>query len=235
MGFIQGCNICKTQGDIGEIDTGNNQNNIRAKTLFEDKIKKNKEATILTNNNINRLMSQYIISANNIDVPTEIFETKPVNGFQTDLIKFKNGDTYQGYFSENNKKDGYGVYIKKNGYIYKGLWNNDQIGDYGLFIDPKGNYYKGNLVSGEANGEGEILINNKIKYVGHFDNNLPNKKGQIINLSDNSIYEGELINGKKEGKGILKFTDGTEYEGEFINDKYEGFGKLKFKNGCIYA
>ena len=52
-------------------------------------------------------------SDNNIEVPKEIFETRPVNGFQSDLIKFKNGDIYQGYFRENNKKDEYGIYIKK--------------------------------------------------------------------------------------------------------------------------
>ena len=188
MGFIQGCNICKSKGDIGEIDTVNYQNNIRAKNLFENKIKKNKEAMILSINDTNKKMSQYIKSANNIEVPNEIFETRPVNGFQTDLIKFKNGDIYQGYFRENNKKDGYGIYIKKNGYIYKGLWKNDNIGDYGIFIDPKGNYFKGNLVNGVANGEGEIFINYKIKYVGNFDNNLPNRKGQLINIFNKYIH-----------------------------------------------
>ena len=43
-------------------------------------------------------------SDNNIEVPKEIFETRPVNGFQSDLIKFKNGDIYQGYFWGKLKK-----------------------------------------------------------------------------------------------------------------------------------
>ena len=180
MGFIQGCNMCKSPGDVGEINTKNNQNNIEAKNLFETKLKKNKEISIITNNNISKIISQYNISANNIELPQEIIETRPPNGFQTELIKFKNGDTYQGYYNENNKKEGFGIYIKNNGYIYKGLWKDDQIGEYGLLIDPQGNYYKGDLVNGEANGEGEMLINNKIKYFGNFSNNLPNKKGKII-------------------------------------------------------
>ena len=124
--------------------------------------------------------------------------------------------------------------MKKNGFIYKGLWKDDKIGDYGLFIDPEGNYFKGSLIDGEANGEGEMLINHKIKYIGDFNNNLPNKKGKLFNLIDKSIYEGDLVEGKKEGKGIIKFNDGTIYEGDFINDKYEGNGKLTFKNGCVY-
>ena len=226
--------MCKSPGDVGEINAHNFQNNIQAKNLFETKIKKNKEVSIITNNNISKIISQYNISANNIELPPEIIENRPQNGFQTELIKFKNGDTYQGYYNENNKKEGFGIYIKNNGYIYKGLWKEDKIGDYGLFIDPQGNYYKGYLVNGEAEGEGEMFINNKMKYFGNFSNNLPNKKGKIINFKDNSIYEGDLVNGKKQGKGTLKFNDGTVYEGDFIDDKYEGNGKLKFKNGCIY-
>ena len=226
--------MCKSTIEVGEIDTNSFRNNIKAKTLFESKIKKNKEITIISNNNSSKLISQYNLPANNIELPKDIIESKPQNGFQTDLIKFNNGDTFLGYFNENNKKEGYGEYIKNNGFIYKGLWKDDKIGDYGLFIDPDGNYYKGNLINGEANGEGEMLINSKIKFIGNFNDNLPNKKGKLINFLDNSIYEGDLVNGKKEGKGILKFKDGTIYEGNFINDKYEGFGKLTFKNGCIY-
>ena len=226
--------MCKSPGEVGEINTNNYHINMKAKNLFETKLIKNKEISIITDNNISKIISQYNISANNIELPQEIIETKPQNGFQTEIIKFKNGDTYQGYYNENNKKEGFGIYIKNNGYIYKGLWKDDNIGDYGLFIDPKGNYYKGDLVNGEAEGEGEMLINNQIKYIGNFSKNLPNRKGKIINFTDNSIYEGDLVNGKKEGKGILKFNDGTVYEGDFIDDKYEGNGKLKFKNGCIY-
>ena len=212
--------MCKSTIEVGEIDTNSFRNNIKAKTLFESKIKKNKEITIISNNNSSKLISQYNLPANNIELPKDIIESKPQNGFQTDLIKFNNGDTFLGYFNENNKKEGYGEYIKNNGFIYKGLWKDDKIGDYGLFIDPDGNYYKGNLINGEANGEGEMLINSKIKFIGNFNDNLPNKKGKLINFLDNSIYEGDLVNGKKEGKGILKFKDGTIYEGNFINDKY---------------
>ena len=226
--------MCKSPGEVGEISTKNFQNNINAKKLFETKLKKNKEISIITNNNISNIIANFNHTAHNIELPQEILEAKPKNGFLSELIKFKNGDTYQGYFNENNKKEGFGIYIKNNGFIYKGLWKDDEMGEYGLWIDPQGNYYKGELENGEANGEGEMFINNKIKYVGNFNNNLPNKKGKIINFADNSIYEGDIVNGKKEGKGILKFSDGTEYEGDFIDDKYEGIGKLSFKNGCIY-
>ena len=48
-----------------------------------------------------------------------------------------------------------------------------------------------------------MLINGKIKFIGNFNNNIPNKTGKLINFVDNSIYEGDIVNGKKEGKGII--------------------------------
>ena len=234
MGIIQGCNLCKTPKEVGEINTNGLKDNIKAKQLFETKVKNTKDITIINNNDISKIISSMNAKANNIELPQEILLTKPEKGFRTDLIKFNNDDTYQGYFNEKNQKDGFGIYVKKNGFIYKGLWKEDKIGEYGVFISPEGDYYKGNLVNGEANGEGELMVNNKIKYVGNFSKNLPNQKGTLYNFVDNSIYEGDIVDGKKEGQGILKFNDGTVYEGSFVNDKYEGFGKLLFKNGCKY-
>jgi hypothetical protein len=40
MGFIQGCNMCKSPGEVGEIDTIKFNNDMKAKALFETKIKK---------------------------------------------------------------------------------------------------------------------------------------------------------------------------------------------------
>ena len=46
------------------------------------------------------------------------------------------------------------------------------------------------------------------------------------NTSKNSInkYEGQIINGKKEGKGKFIYKNGCIYEGYFKNDKKEGNG-----------
>ena len=237
MGFVHECNICKSSSELGEIETNNNYNNMKAKKKFESKIKKENKAALIKNNTIANIMTQYNKASTkftNIELPAEIISTKPKNGFETELIKFDNGDTYQGCYNINNEKEGFGSYVKKNGFIFKGLWRDDQIGDYSLFIDPNGNYFKGNLIDGAANGEGELMIKEKFKYIGNFNNNIPNEKGKLFNFIDNSIYEGEIVNGKKEGKGTLQFCDGTIYEGEFFNDKYEGKGKMTFKNGCIY-
>lgn len=52
------------------------------------------------------------------------------------------------------------------------------------------------------------------------------KKGQA-----GSKYEGELVGGKMQGKGIYTWTDGTRYEGEFQNNQRNGKGVLSFPKG----
>ena len=65
-----------------------------------------------------------------------------------------------------------------------------------------------------------------MKYISDFDNNLPNGKGEIKYLDEEINYKGDIINGNKNGFGILEFKDGTKYEGEFKEDKYNGKGKI---------
>ena len=83
-------------------------------------------------------------------------------------------------------------------------------------------------------GKKEFMINNKIKFISEFDNNLPNGHGEIIYLDDQTNYEGNIINGIKDGFGKLKFKDGTIYEGEFKDDKYNGKGKIIYSDNSEY-
>ena len=47
-------------------------------------------------------------------------------------------------------------------------------------------------------------------------------------------YEGGIIDGQKEGKGIQYFKDGTIYLGEFKENKWNGEGKLIYQSGLRY-
>ena len=48
------------------------------------------------------------------------------------------------------------------------------------------------------------------------------------------IYEGELVNGKRNGKGKMEYTNGDIYEGLFKDDLKAGKGKMIYANGNIY-
>ena len=185
--------------------------------------------------NIKDILNSINPKAARISMPDNIINNKKPKTFEVPIIQFHNGDIYKGYWNTNNQRDGFGININSIGEIYMGLWDSDKIGNYGAFFDNEGNYYIGNLVNGKANGEGELVVFNKVKYIGNFFvDDIPNGKGKMINLMDGSEYEGDVVQGKKEGKGILKFRDGTIYDGEFKDDVFHGNGILKYNNGRKY-
>jgi hypothetical protein len=54
------------------------------------------------------------------------------------------------------------------------------------------------------------------------------------NNSNKEKYEGPIINGKKEGRGVYIYQNGSKYEGCFKNDKREGNGIFYYANGDRY-
>ena len=69
------------------------------------------------------------------------------------------------------------------------------------------------------------------------ENNKLNEINEVLNKEikyDNGRYVGQVVNDKKEGKGIYYWNDGNRYEGDFKNDKREGKGIYYCKNGDLY-
>ena len=50
-------------------------------------------------------------------------------------------------------------------------------------------------------------------------------------FASGDLYEGNIENRKKEGRGKYTYANGDVYEGEFGNNKMEGEGKFTFANG----
>lgn len=48
------------------------------------------------------------------------------------------------------------------------------------------------------------------------------------------VYEGDWVDGLKEGRGYYTWENGDVYEGEFKNGVREGFGEFKWANGESY-
>lgn len=59
-------------------------------------------------------------------------------------------------------------------------------------------------------------------------------KGQGKLQQADGTYEGTIVNGKANGKGIKKFANGEVYEGEFKNDEPHGKGKWTYLTGVVY-
>ena len=84
------------------------------------------------------------------------------------------------------------------------------------------------------------LIRNDIKQMfNKIDKNINELKiNNTINNKelkyDDGRYVGQVVNGLREGKGIMYFNDGERYEGDFKNDKKEGKGIYYYNDGDIY-
>ena len=66
----------------------------------------------------------------------------------------------------------------------------------------------------------EIKYEDGKKYIGEINNDLPNGKGTLYNKDNVILYEGDFIDGKKEGNGALYFEEGNYYKGEFKIEKW---------------
>ena len=82
-----------------------------------------------------------------------------------------------------------------------------------------------------------VLIFDIIELINKFDelkfnNNINNNKE--LKYKDGK-YIGQVINDKREGKGIFYGNNGDRYEGEWRNDKKEGKGIYDFASGNRYV
>ena len=117
--------------------------------------------------------------------------------------------------------------------LYRGeLDINGNFNGYGELYLKTGKKYEGKFVDGKLNGYGRLIDLFGIKcYEGNFqDNQLMDGHGKIIEIKEDGskvIYEGDIENMKKQGKGIEKKNDST-YMGFFNDDLKHGKGKVVF-------
>ena len=112
---------------------------------------------------------------------------------------------------------------KENTKDYKeNLYKLDTSGFFTLSYK-NGDKFSGQLTKGSVDSIGIYQQSNGITFEGDFTQNSnikeENKKIKVKLTFDDgkSIYEGEILNGKFEGKGTLLSSNGDIYEGEFKN------------------
>jgi hypothetical protein len=65
-------------------------------------------------------------------------------------------------------------------------------------------------------------------------NGTPHGIGERRDASGN-VYVGNFVNGKRDGKGVMKYPDGAVYDGEWKDGQQHGEGKYTWSNGHIYV
>ena len=136
------------------------------------------------------------------------------------------GYCYEGEF-KNNKKEGLGTIIWKDGCKYEGEFKNNQMEGYGMIEFPGKNYYQGHVKDGRMEGFGEFFWADKRKYIGYYKNDKRNgfgiyisKTSEFINCSEidydfdihnSSIFIGFWKNGNMDGFGMRIINSEIKY------------------------
>ena len=214
-----------------------NINYMRKTTDKEDKYEPKKS------NNKKELISKEIIFP-------KLIKNKGPNLFQKDLFPSKiNPKQYpldnkrrkfpiliQGDFSyegewKNGKRDGLGIYIKKNAAKFIGYFIEDQVEGFGKLTDRNGDEYLGYWFNSQASGIGIYTRKKLISYKGYWRNDKQDKFG--IEVWPKFDYIGDYSNGVKEGYGIMNIKGG-KYEGEMKGGNFNGYGRFIFNNKRKY-
>eukprot|EP01125_Pyxidicula_operculata_P017353 TRINITY_DN6074_c0_g2_i1.p1 TRINITY_DN6074_c0_g2~~TRINITY_DN6074_c0_g2_i1.p1 ORF type:complete len:1111 (-),score=275.22 TRINITY_DN6074_c0_g2_i1:73-3264(-) len=156
------------------------------------------------------------------------------------------GTSYKGYWKDD-KMEGKGKMVYLNGDIYLGYWSEGRPHNKGklLMVDTskfigefehgvrsghgKIEYEGGNVFNGiwkkDKAIEGEFKCTNGHRYRGGWQDNLYHGLGQLT-MTDDSVYEGEFVAGRRHGRGKMQYTPGVYYQGQWENDMRHGKGIL---------
>lgn len=77
-------------------------------------------------------------------------------------------------------------------------------------------------MDGLYNGIG-YLSTPKFRYEGSWKDSKMHGKAKI-NFTDGTYFEGEYVEGLREGLGTMIYSSGERYKGEFRDDIYHGKG-----------
>ncbi len=56
----------------------------------------------------------------------------------------------------------------------------------------------------------------------------------MVKFRNGAIYDGDIVNNKREGRGTQVWPDQSKYEGDWKDNKVWGYGKFSNINGDTY-
>ena len=127
------------------------------------------------------------------------------------------GYIYNGEFL-NNKKEGFGTMIWKDGQKYWGEFKNNQMNGYGIIEYPGEIFYQGEVRSGRMEGFGEFFWKKNKKFIGYYKNGKRNGFGVYIFKGDEMLRISLRSETISENSGLSAFI------GFWKDGKMEGFG-----------
>lgn len=98
--------------------------------------------------------------------------------------------------------------------------------------------WEGQCKDGKANGFGKAVKFEDSKlhstYEGEYVNGVRQGKGRYVNHINNRVWDGQFFNGQCTGIAKYTFDDGYKYEGNLVNYIIHGNGTLSYPNGAKF-
>ena len=149
----------------------------------------------------------YSLLSINVNLKQIIFLQRQIRKF----LSYKNNQSKLFYRPQSKPKNNYLFLNSTDGQINK---TNDLIYSESQFNsgDNVQNLNENNEQNERQsmNGDDDSVLNNEIKYVENL-------------RIQNAIYTGQVLNGKRHGRGTQIWDDGAKYEGDWENDKSNGY------------
>lgn len=152
-----------------------------------------------------------------------------VNGLYKGQGEFQylKGGTYNGEFSAS-KRSGNGTFIWQNGDKYVGTWKDDNM-DEGTYTFKNGRVYKGTFKDNKF-FKGHVDFGNTVSNYGLSSLSLGIDNAVIIAVIC-KFQNGTYYNGALNGLAEIKYSSGNKYNGEVVNGNREGSGVFTWMSG----
>ncbi|MBQ7648160.1 MAG: hypothetical protein IJS92_03675 [Paludibacteraceae bacterium] len=165
---------------------------------------------------------------------------------------------YIGGKDKDGKREGYGLYFwKDDRTMYFGNFHKGNYENSGMYIAaegksvancPKGMVYVGDWRNDHKAGKGTVYKKDgTLIYYGNFMFGKPIETYPanvysdfsfgVINYDNGNKYVGELLKGKRHGKGMFIWAEGSGvvWYGEWKDGKRDGYGIYIYDNGAKYT
>ncbi|XP_078612753.1 radial spoke head 10 homolog B-like isoform X2 [Branchiostoma floridae x Branchiostoma japonicum] len=163
------------------------------------------------------------------DLIVEAFEGEKLRGlYEGDgVAKFAGEHVYEGQFTEG-LMHGRGRYTWADGIVYEGDFYMNSVTGTGMYRWKDGSTYEGEVYEGLRHGQGTFKCSTKpCWYSGQWHMGRRHGHGVMYYSEDGaSFYEGDWVQGIKQGWGRRVYKSGNVFEGQWMNNQRHGQGTM---------
>ena len=215
----------------------NIKSNFFVKLIFSFMIEENKLKIVNYNKNLQKIL---YISLINYRLYTNKYIIHEKNNIAKEYDIYTNNLIYEGEYLKG-KRNGKGKEYNESGdLIYEGEYLNNKRNGKGKEYYKDKFIFEGEYLKGKKwNGKGYDIDGNKNYKLKNGKGFIKEAKRFIIKIRgcftfENEIceiYEGEIINGERNGKGKEYCNNNLVFEGEYLNGKKNGLDKVMMTEG----